>query len=114
MKNLNPRPTNEEFEGLLFIFLEVKLIKKEYKDETKKILEVYLDDSIIHERMNGKKTRQAKSLLGRFHHQMTYTLACNKEIRKNLQLSESYFKESVRIHTIIYGSNNCLTLDSVS
>jgi hypothetical protein len=91
---------------------DVKSLKKEFSEETKSLLEDYLGDAIRQQGIDGTSTSYANGYLGCFHGEITKILLCNDAKRKCLQLSESYFKEVLRLHTINYGPNYYATLNT--
>jgi hypothetical protein len=94
--------------------VDVKLIKKDFTDETKKMLENYLSDSIRYEGMDGEGTGSANSHLGRFYSEFVQSMPCDDTNCRNLQLSRAYYTEALRIITKCYGPDHPLTKEIAS
>jgi hypothetical protein len=92
------------------VLVNIRLLKKDYGDGTKSLLEDYLADAIRDQGIDGKLTSTANELLGYFYHEKAGTLHSNDAMRKHLQLSESHFTEALRISTKRYGSNHPLSM----
>jgi hypothetical protein len=96
--------------GVLTLVLR---FKKDYGDETKKMLEDYFSDAIRYQGKDGDMTASAHDHLGHFHHDIIDTLSCNVAKRKHLHLAESHYKEVIRLCTKLLWPDSRNTLEAV-
>jgi tetratricopeptide (TPR) repeat protein len=90
---------------------KVIMLKKDFSDESKSLLEENLSDSIRCQGIDGRNTGHANSHLGFFYMKFSITLSCN-DARRHLELSEPYMCETVRIFIINYGKDHLNTLQA--
>jgi hypothetical protein len=90
--------------------VEIKFFKNDFGEETKSLLEDFLSDAIIYHGPDMRVTSMAYRCLGGFHYKIAYTLLCNHAKREHLKLSESHFKEDLRINMIYDGPNDSTIL----
>jgi hypothetical protein len=107
-------PASNELGYVFESLVRVRLLKEDFTGETKSLLEDYLSDAIRYETKDGENASLANRHLGQFHSLIVDTLPCNEAKRKHLQLSESYYKESVRLQTEQFGRQNCNTLKTAA
>jgi tetratricopeptide (TPR) repeat protein len=94
---------NEELSMSLDTLVNILLLKKDFSNETRILLEEHLSDAITYQGKDGKNAAIAYYNLGRFHFEIGQTLTIKTEMIMNLELSKSFFKESSRLSMKNYG-----------
>jgi hypothetical protein len=88
--------------------------KKDFSDETKRLLEDYLNYAIRFQGLDSESASFAQRHLGRFHYNFSDTFCSNDAKTKHPQLAESYYKEELLIFIKHYGPNHFNTLQITS
>jgi hypothetical protein len=87
--------------------LNIKFMKKDFGDETRNLLEDYFSHAM---KYDGDDTNDhialANMCLAQFHYKICNTISSIDAIREHLLLSESHFKEKLRIEMIELNTNH--------
>jgi hypothetical protein len=96
------------------LLASILMSKGKYGDETKKLFERFLATSIRNEGPDAANTASGNTSLGTFHYELAKRQLTAGTKKEQLCLARSYYIETVRIWTKLYGSSNSKTIEYVS